>query len=458
MLCLVAGSTRRVEMAEQVTTDKVGRKLEQLVRLRFPEEFFAGDFARAVKTRITRREIFTLWNAHIQEIQSLQVPPRLQFYVHIPFCASKCSYCQFDSVVPKDHEQVENFVRHIEKEALLFFDLLGQVPFINASIGGGTPSILNPSQMQNLCEAFFGKLVSRESVRYFSVEVNPDSVRKEHLDVLCNFGLTRVSVGVQSLERQVLECVCRGHQTKEHIIRATTIVRDFPSLHLNFDLIAPLPLETEVSLLEGLKFLFSLQPDSITLYLYQEKQGCPQSDFVSYEHASEILEHQARLHNYIYFRSRVSSFAVRYVPEWQDIRYEQHTVMPSSTMGFGPFSESHIFGHAIYKCVWNRRRLFSYLGLPVRSGFEARAFLAKSAAEQVPVDIADFMTLFGISPSEVAGEELCYLERGGKAVIINNTITWRFDDHKDAGLHAGLFHDFDFLRKLYVTPRRDSLP
>jgi len=431
-----------------VKTVKVEKKLEQLIRLKLPEEIFAADFARAVRTPMGRQAILKSWSAFMEGLPRLQVRPRLQFYVHIPFCISKCSYCQFDSVVPKDGHDVERFVRHIKKEASLVFERLGEVPFDNASIGGGTPSILNPRQMEDLCEAFFGKLVSRETVKYFSVEVNPDSLVTQHLDVLCNYGLTRVSVGVQSLDEKVLKCVRRGYQTKDHIVRAATIVREFPHLFLNFDLIAPLPHETPRSLLEGLKFLFSLEPDSITLYRYQQKIGVPPSDFLSYEKASEILEQQARLHNYIYFSSRASSFAIRYMPDWRDIRYGQHTVVPSSTMGFGPFSESHIFGHAIYKCVWNKRGSFSYLGILTRSDFEARAFLAKSAAEQVAVDTTYFVNLFGVSPQGVASEELFYLEKVGKAVVTQNTITWRFEDHKDAGLHAGLFHDLGFLKKI----------
>lgn len=138
----------------------------------------------------------------------------LSVYVHVPFCAQKCPYCAFASHVPREGER-EDFPRLIERE----LDLVhppgsGKIPLDTLYIGGGTPSYLSPETWKELTRILgdhFQFLPGFE----ISVEANPDSLQKDHLWLWKDWGVTRISLGVQSLDDDELRWLGRPHDARK---------------------------------------------------------------------------------------------------------------------------------------------------------------------------------------------------------------------------------------------------
>lgn len=134
----------------------------------------------------------------------------LSLYVHVPFCRSRCPYCAFNSAVPASGE-IEAYLAGLDRE-LSFFREISAVPLRARTIyiGGGTPSILTVSQWERLFLSLESN-VDLSEVEEFSVEANPESLEVDHLSLWRERAVSRVSVGVQSLDDGELKWLGRLH-------------------------------------------------------------------------------------------------------------------------------------------------------------------------------------------------------------------------------------------------------
>ena len=135
----------------------------------------------------------------------------LSVYLHVPFCVSKCPYCAFYSV-PAIEGRIDSFLDALEKEVAWWSPFFsdGKVRARTFYIGGGTPSALSIGQWKRLFSIFDNTLDLRPGCEV-SVEANPDSLTKEHLCFWKDIGITRISLGVQSLYDEDLKWLGRPH-------------------------------------------------------------------------------------------------------------------------------------------------------------------------------------------------------------------------------------------------------
>lgn len=155
-------------------------------------------------------------------------------YVHVPFCAQKCSYCAFYSE-PSSGEVINRYVRALVRELeLIAPDLKPQTIFF----GGGTPSLLNLSQWETVLGTMdrLGLLGAAE----WTVECNPATVSLDKARLLRSFGVNRISMGVQSLNEALLDRLGRVH-TREMVFRSFDILRQAGFENLNLDLMFAIP-------------------------------------------------------------------------------------------------------------------------------------------------------------------------------------------------------------------------
>lgn len=134
----------------------------------------------------------------------------LSVYLHVPFCRSKCPYCAFNSSVTSGKD-VELYLAAVAKEVELWSSMASGLPSVRTIyVGGGTPSVMSPDQWKVLFD-----LISRNfdlsCLEEFSVEANPESLTEEHLSLWRAKGVSRVSIGVQSLDEQELKWLGRLH-------------------------------------------------------------------------------------------------------------------------------------------------------------------------------------------------------------------------------------------------------
>lgn len=198
-------------------------------------------------------------------------------YIHIPYCLSKCAYCDFFSV-PVPECVPEEYVDALIKE--IHFRLLKNLPdrLYTVYVGGGTPSLLSQNQLKRLSDAIVPFLDTNEQIEW-TIEVNPDDVDEKMLSVYEKCGINRLSAGIQAFDDHVLSFVHRRSSLK--------CVKDFCSLvktywkkNLSFDLISALPCQSEKSFMEGLAFAVLQKPSHISLYsLTIEEESALGKDF-----------------------------------------------------------------------------------------------------------------------------------------------------------------------------------
>jgi len=185
-------------------------------------------------------------------------------YIHVPFCAHRCGYCDFTVVAGKDHLAGE-YLRALEIEIR---SLEQPRPVQTLFIGGGTPTHLDAGHLQRLlalATAWFpldagGEFGGGE----FSVEANPVGLDAEKFDILAAYGVNRVSLGVQSFDRQVLEVLERDHDRAQVEAAVALLRRRIPNVSL--DLIFGVPGQSLELWRETLARAVALRPAHISTY------------------------------------------------------------------------------------------------------------------------------------------------------------------------------------------------
>ncbi len=180
-------------------------------------------------------------------------------YIHIPFCHSKCIYCDFYSVASST--RAGEYVDALLNELRARREELRGESVKTVYLGGGTPSILPLPQLARLLDAL--PLGEAEEV---TIEVNPEDVTPEFVALIGERGVNRVSMGVQTLNDGELKAIGRRHSAAE-AVEAVGTLRHGGIFNLSLDLMFGLPGQTVASLEKSVKSLLALAPEHISAYL-----------------------------------------------------------------------------------------------------------------------------------------------------------------------------------------------
>ncbi len=180
-------------------------------------------------------------------------------YIHIPFCAHHCGYCDFAVTAGQDHL----IDLYLEALALELAILEMPRPIRTLFLGGGTPSHLNLRQLDRLF-ADLGRWLPWEAGSEVSLEANPDSLDAEKAKLLASRGVTRISLGVQSFQPHLLRTLERQHDPS-HVLTAVAAARQ-ASLDLSLDLIFGVPGQSFEEWAADLNQAIAMQPDHISTY------------------------------------------------------------------------------------------------------------------------------------------------------------------------------------------------
>ena len=201
----------------------------------------------------------------------------VQLYVGIPFCPAKCRYCSFVSNdVTRFGHLVEPYLAVLHEEITAAGRSLRQAGGVVGSlyIGGGTPTTLSATQLNDLLSALHGAF-DLSGCREITVEAGrPETISREKLSVCAQWGVVRVSVNPQTMHDDVLRGVGRFH-TAEDIRAAYRMVRQSGDFCVNMDLIAGLPGDDAAGLTDSVRQVAELQPENITLHCLALKKGAP---------------------------------------------------------------------------------------------------------------------------------------------------------------------------------------
>lgn len=203
--------------------------------------------------------------AHLDRPPSTGDVP-LGLYVHIPFCVRRCHYCYYLSYAGATDERVDSYLDAILAEAARYADsaVIAKRPLRFAYFGGGTPSLLSPTGIRRLLGGLRENF-SWTQIEEVSFECAPQSVSADKLEALHEQGVTRVSLGVQSLDDRVLGLSGRVHRVSD-VERAYRLIRQRDFEVVNLDLMVGLVGESDASFARSLERVIDMAPESVTIY------------------------------------------------------------------------------------------------------------------------------------------------------------------------------------------------
>lgn len=277
-------------------------------------------------------------------------------YVHIPFCARVCPYCDFAVVEGADH-LVERYVAAMLSE-IWAEDEWG--PLDAVFIGGGTPSHIEPRYIATILEA----LDSRFSIApgaEISIEANPEDWTSDRSEELRSTGVDRVSFGAQSLSEPTLTYLGRQH-SPEQIAGAVARARASGFRSVSVDLIYGAPAEPLEAWQQTVDGVLALPVDHVSAYALTVERGTPLSRAVQAGAAAPDPDHQADAYDYA-CRVLAGAGLVHYeVSNWAQpghaCAYNLIVWAQGEYLGFGLGAHRHRAGRR----SWNVRRLDAYIG------------------------------------------------------------------------------------------------
>lgn len=264
-------------------------------------------------------------------------------YIHVPFCRSKCGYCDFYSLTREDLR--ESYIKRVVEEIHSY-----QGKGIQADtlfIGGGTPSLLETSEVGNLLSACREVFDLKGEI---TIEANPDSVSLNYLKTIRQAGVNRISFGAQSGIDRELQALGRRHNSKQ-IAEAVQWAREAGFDNLSLDVMLGIPHQTSDTLRKTLQFMTALQPEHLSCYLLKIEEETP----FYRQHAENLCADEDRTADFYlqmvetlqkngYLQYEISNFSQKGYKSQHNLKYwhcEEY-------LGFGPASHSFYNGKRFY--------------------------------------------------------------------------------------------------------------
>ncbi len=198
-------------------------------------------------------------------------------YVHIPFCPSRCTYCSF---VSKSNFHKSDLLEKYIKYLLIEIEHLGEyieksnIEVFSIYVGGGTPTVVNETMFASILKKIRG--LFKEEVEFTIEAGRPNTISKEKLDLMKDYGVTRVCINPQTMNNKTLVKVNRKH-TADDIVKAVKLANRY-NIKVNMDMIVGLPQEQNQDIIYTLENILKLSPDEITVHSLAIKRASEITD------------------------------------------------------------------------------------------------------------------------------------------------------------------------------------
>lgn len=197
---------------------------------------------------------------------------KLGLYSHIPFCAQKCSYCDFLSYVNEDRDARTHYVSKLTQEiAGKSLNVRDSHVVDSIFVGGGTPSVLDVNLIEEIIDTIYSTYKLSSDIE-ITIEANPGTLNFEKLNALKSIGFNRISMGVQSFNNDVLKTLGRIHDSKT-AIDSYNKARAAGFSNINLDLMFGIPGETSEIWEKDISTMKELDPEHVSFYSLQVEEG-----------------------------------------------------------------------------------------------------------------------------------------------------------------------------------------
>lgn len=263
-------------------------KDEIFIRNYMKETYFASDEKINLSIDVAKRELELLSRIDYENGYSL--------YIGIPFCPSTCLYCSFTSYpLGMWKKRADEYLNALEKE-IDFTAGRFKTRHLNAVyIGGGTPTTLEPEQLQRLIRKIKSSFDLSDCLEFTVEAGRPDSITREKLEVLRKEGISRISINPQTMKAETLKIIGR-HHTVEQTIESFYLARELGFDNINMDLIVGLPNETLSDVERTMQRVMELAPDNLTVHSLALKRAARLNMFreeyqdLTFENTWETIE------------------------------------------------------------------------------------------------------------------------------------------------------------------------
>ncbi len=267
---------------------------------------------------------------------------KLGLYVHIPFCERKCNYCDFYSVEKSDNIE-KQYIDALIKEIKSYQNKAKGYIVDSIFIGGGTPSYLKHENIELILDEIRNTFILADDVE-ISLEANPNSITSDKVLSYKKYGINRMSVGIQSLDRNILKTIGRLHDSKE-ALDAIEIIKKSGIDNINADIMFNIPGQGTDSLKNTLEKIISAGVKHISFYSLKLEEGTPlykmeakkliempdeDSERDMYYKGRELIENKGYIQYEISNFSRPNYECRHNIKYWTGEEY----------IGFGPFAHS----------------------------------------------------------------------------------------------------------------------
>ena len=334
---------------------------------------------------------------------------KIGIYIHIPFCRSKCLYCDFCSKPTRDSERISAYVDRLIEDIRAYKTDVEIMPADTVYFGGGTPTLMTAQQYGRILDAVrerFGIFPNAE----ITSECNPRTVDLEKLKEMKAVGVNRISMGMQSGDDGELKALDRAHTYKD-ASDAVKMVREAGFSNLSLDIMYGIPNQTKESLRDTVEKAVALSPEHLSLYALKVEEGTPFYDMMDklslpdddtvadmYTYICDTLEKNE------YNKYEISNFARLGFESRHNLKYWEY----EDYIGFGPAAHSFIGG----KRIENLSDVDTYLcgedivgainEIPLRE--QANEYVMLSMRLARGVDTADFKKRFSLDFEKEFGE------------------------------------------------------
>jgi oxygen-independent coproporphyrinogen-3 oxidase len=339
-------------------------------------------------------------------------------YLHIPFCGIKCSYCAFNTYVHLDH-LIEPFVDALVREIEILAMDKPRHAVWTIYLGGGTPSLLTPAQIERILKAVYRCFDVLPHVE-ISMEANPSDLNRSYLEAVGSLGIQRLSIGMQSANANELELFARRHDN-DAVVRAVSSARLAGFDNLNLDLIYGIPHQTLGNWETSLNQMLLLKPEHISLYALGLEDGTAMKHWVTtgrlpepdddlaadmYEMATDLLASAG------YEQYEISNWSKRGYACKHNLQYWRNLPYP----GLGPGAHGYVNG-VRYSTILSPQKYISVMH-DVTDKFEAPRTPATHEAVVVDRDteIAETL-LMGLRLTQEGIQRQRFIERFGVDLV-----------------------------------------
>ncbi len=197
----------------------------------------------------------------------------LSLYIHIPFCVHKCAYCDFLSFDNKNITDHMQYTQAICNEISLYKIFADRYTVKTVYIGGGTPSLLDEVMIESILNAIKNTF-ELDRFPEITIEANPGTIKYSNLLKYLEFGVNRISIGMQSADNEILKNLGRIH-TFEQFAESYQDVRRAGFKNINVDVMSGVPGQSVHSFVDTLTRVTELRPEHISVYSLQIEEGTP---------------------------------------------------------------------------------------------------------------------------------------------------------------------------------------